>query len=139
MIRDKVINPDTNNGWHLSLPLHLLVRLEDFHLVTPVSKEADWLRLFLKLYPEAAGIKDGEGKTPYGYVILKNCSPFVQRLLLHADRTIDPINLHRLNYSERRFAVFLAFKAIIVSTELTIFTRLRAEDKSLLRHVVSFL
>lgn len=45
---DTLILYDNNSNYHLSLPLHLIVRSEDFNLLSPVFERADCLRLLLK-------------------------------------------------------------------------------------------
>jgi hypothetical protein len=35
----------------------------------PVSEGADCFRLLISLYPEAAGIKNKSGKSPYDYAV----------------------------------------------------------------------
>lgn len=119
-VRDKVIHPDPNDDRHLTLPLHMLVSLNDFQLITPLYKEADCLRVLLSYYPEAAGIEDGHGFSPYDHAVSKNCCPYVQSLLLRADPPINPAELHRLNYSELRMAMFFTFTAIVNGTKLTV-------------------
>jgi hypothetical protein len=64
---------------------------------------------------------------------------YVLRLLLRAGPTIDPDKLYILNYAERRQAMFLAFRAVVSSSDLSIWRRLKMEDNNLLRYAVSFL
>lgn len=64
---------------------------------------------------------------------------YMLHIILHADPDIHPSRLLRLNCTYKREAMFLAYRAIVTSTELTIFTKLRIEDKHLLQHVISFL
>lgn len=91
--------------------------------VSLISKTADCIRRLIKYYPEAAGIKDGKGKTPYDFTIEKNVSSYIQRLLLR----VNPIELHRLNYQQRRMAMFFAFRFVVDSQELKILNRLKVE------------
>jgi hypothetical protein len=61
------------------------------------------------------------------------------RLLLRADPTINPDELHRLKYIEKRLALFLVFSAVSSSSKYVIWRRLRVEDEYLLRHILTFL
>lgn len=88
-------------------------------LTSHVSEKADYLRLLLKRYTEAAGIKDGGGKTPYDLAFENGCSSYIQRLLLRADPIINPTELNRLNYVQRKMVMFLAFRAVVKSPRLT--------------------
>ena len=100
-------------------------------------------RWLLRLYPEAAGIEGGVGalhkKTPYQLAIDKKLPDYYRRLLLRAAPTLHPAELHRLNYDERRMAMFLAFRAITSTTEASLLARLRGESRDLVQRVVSFL
>lgn len=138
VIREKAIcsNSDT---MHMSLPLHMLVRRKDYNFITPISKVADCFRLLIGYYPEAAGIMDGKRKRPSDFAVSLNLSPYVQRLLLPANPTIDPIELHRLNYEQRRMVMFLAFTAVMENNELNMWKRLRGKNTDLFRYCVSFL
>jgi ankyrin repeat protein len=134
-----------HNGY---LPLHLFIRKQfpndnDGRMPLPLSEEADMLRWLLHLYPEAAGIEGGVGagnkKTPYQLAVDRKLPDYYRRLLLRAAPTLNPAELHRLNYAERRMAMFLAFKALSSTLKAPLFARLRGESKDLVRRVVSFL
>jgi ankyrin repeat protein len=137
VIRDVVIDTETSHYTHLFNPLHIMIgnSLE----FEPVSELADCFRLLIKLHPEAAGIRNDRGSNPYDYALSQQRSSYMLRLLLRADPTINPNELHKINYAERRQAMFLAFRAIVSSSEVSIWRRLRMENENLLRHVVSFL
>jgi hypothetical protein len=130
------------NGY---LPLHLFVRvwyLTDASVAT--SDAADMLRWLLRLYPEAAGIEGGVGaeykSTPYQLAVDKNLPDYYLRLLLRAAPTLNPAELHRLNYAERRMGMFLAFKATTAKLQKPfLLARLRGVNKDLVQRVVSFL
>ena len=128
------------NGW---LPLHVLIRSQvDTLKMQPLSGAADAFRLLLRLYPEAAGIEGGVGagnvKTPYHLAVTYNLPAYYRRLLLRAAPDLDPAELRRLNWEERRGAMFVAFAAVAKTPSLLV--RLRAaENKDLVKHVVSFL
>ena len=105
---------DTSSSWHLALPLHLAVG--HFTLHSPTSPAADIFRYLLNLYPAAAMIADGRGNTPYALAIrnkIRNgddkhiVHPYFVRLLLRACPALNPTELHRLNYEERRMGLFL--------------------------------
>ena len=101
--------------------------------------DVDWL---LRLYPEAAGIEGGVGddiKTPYQLAVDVELPDYYLRLLLRAAPTLNPAELHRLNYEERRGAMFLAFKATTATMKAPLLARLRGESKDLVQRVVSFL
>ena len=101
------------NGW---LPLHHIIKWNSKSLCDSLLlKEADFFRMLLRLYPEAAGISAGVGaskKTPYQLAVRKALPPYYHRLLLRAAPNLNPAELHRLNYEERRMGMFLAFKAV---------------------------
>jgi hypothetical protein len=100
-------------------------------------------RWLLRLYPEAAGIEGGVGaahkKTPYQLAVDDELPGYYIRLLLRAAPTLNPAELHRLNYAERRMAMFLAFKAMSGTLQAPLLARLRGVDKDLVQRVVSFL
>jgi hypothetical protein len=104
-----------------------------------VSDEGDCFRLLLRLYPAAAGIKDGRLASPYNLAVRNNLSVYFLRLLLNADPTIDPVARSNLNYVARREGMFLAFSALSTTLEPTVWAKLRDEYKDLLRHVISYL
>jgi hypothetical protein len=119
------------------LPLHLLIINNP--PMSDLSDEGDCLRLFLRIYPASAGIKDGVGSTPYILAKQQNLSTYFMRLLLAADPTIDPVERHNLNYSARRDGMFLAFKALSVDIEPTIWSKIRYEGRDLLARVIAYL
>ena len=142
LVRLPVAHPtNADNGW---LPLHRLIKHQTGLLCGSfLSKEADCFRLLLCLYPEAAGIVGGIGvvfkKTPYQLAVDENLPPYFLRLLLRAAPDLNPAELHRLNYEERRMAMFLAFKAQSKNIEPLLMARLRFAKKDLVKHVISFL
>jgi hypothetical protein len=132
------------NGY---LPLHLFVGdpFNNRKFTSPATSEAaDMLRWLLRLYPEAAGIEGGVGagfkKTPYQLAIIQRLPDYYLRLLLRAAPTLNPAELHRLNFAERRMAMFLAFKAVTARLQKPfLLARLRGVNKDLVQRVVSFL
>jgi hypothetical protein len=100
-------------------------------------------RWLLHLYPDAAGIEGGVGpafkKTPYQLAVDGKLPDYYLRLLLRAAPTLHPAELHRLNFAERRMAMFLAFRAVAATMEAPLLARLRGENKDLVQRVVSFL
>lgn len=59
-------------------------------------------------------MKNGEGRFPYNLAVSLNLCPYVHRF--RVDSAINPTELHRLNFSERRLAMFLAFTAVKENT-----------------------
>jgi hypothetical protein len=138
----------TNAGSSLNgyLPLHRFVSRRSLLLrdgsQTTLSEDAETFRWLLRLYPEAAGIEGGKRDfkcTPYQRVVSRKLPDYYRRLLLRAAPTLNPAELRRLNYKERRMAMFLAFKAVTATTEVPLLVRLRGESKDLVQRVVSFL
>jgi ankyrin repeat protein len=127
------------------------------------------LLFLLKHYPAAAGIPNKAGEpsyhrwylghilsrtlaeTPYDIAVRLELPDWVRRLLLRAAPSQDPAQLKRLNYAERRGALFLAFSAIVAepqdissSSSSSFVVRLRGAlmsdaQMSLLRAVVSYI
>ncbi len=58
---------------------------------------------------------------------------YYRQLLLRAAPTLNPAELHRLNYAERRMAMFVAFKAITARLQkpFLLLARLRSVNKDL--------
>jgi hypothetical protein len=146
VIRDVLLCTEPTPCTNLSNPLHIMIRefyrsriFQPEFTFSPVSKGADCLRLLISLYPEAAGIDNHNGKCPYEYARHNGECPYMLLLLLRAAPTINPDEFHRLNYMERRQAMFLAFRAIVSSSEVSMWRKLKIEDGNLLRYVVSFL
>ena len=146
---------DTCNGWLL---LHMMCkRVHAFRLRESfVSPGADAFRLLLRLYPEAAGIEAGGGaerKTPYQLAVdqaqedpywaqydPRDLPAYYFRVLLRAAPHLDPEELHRLNWAERRTAMYVAYAARFPKgTKPALLARLRLETADVVRHVVSFL
>ena len=126
------------NGW---LPLHFLINWNSEALRNSLfSKEADCFRKLLRSYPEAVVIESGTDEiTPYQLAIDKRLPPYYLRLLLRAAPDLNPAELHRLNYAERRMATFLAFTAVTSQKKPVVLKRLCSENKDLVKHVISFL
>jgi hypothetical protein len=131
------------NGY---LPLHRFVFFKSGYLRSSsdfVSEAAGMFRWLLHLHPEAAGIEGGVGaafkKTPYQLAANNRLPKYYRRLLLRAAPALNPAELHRLNYEQRRMAMFLAFKATTATMEVPLLIRLRGESKDLVQRVVSFL
>jgi hypothetical protein len=127
------------NGY---LPLHLFIANVPWYCNLRLPENGNAFRWLLQLYPEAAGIEGGVGANkgmPYQLAVDAGLPDFCLRLLLRAAPTLNPPELHRLNYAERRMAMFLAFKALSSSMEVPLLVRLRGESKDLVQRVVSFL
>jgi hypothetical protein len=109
---------------------------------SPLSPEADIFRLLLRLYPEAAAVEAGEGngkKTPYQLAVEMRLSAYFRRMLLRAAPQLDPMELRRLNWEERRLAIFVAFRATFSRGPKPVLARLRLEKRDVLMHILSFL
>jgi hypothetical protein len=119
------------------LPLHLLI--ERYLPIAEVSEEGDCFRLFLRLYPASAGIKDDHSRSPYEMPVAHRRSTYFIRLLLAADPTIDPVRRHDLNFAARRQGMFLAFRALSSNVEPSIWSKIRLKGRDLLQHVISYL
>ena len=131
--------------WDHWLPLHFYVASGVLNDSSPISEFADFFRLMLRWYPEAAGVagtykkKPYRMKTPYQLAIDKKLAPYYLRLLLRAAHHLHPTKLYRLNYAERRMAMFLTFRAVTADPTPLLMARLRFENKDLVKRVVSFL
>jgi hypothetical protein len=133
------------------LPLFILVK----HFATPLWEThggpvciggyhtdnlfEDLVRLFLKHYPEAAGIATGSGDTPLSAAISTFRGDSVKRLLLRAAPHLDTPELHRMNYSQRRGVLFLMFIVGSKSPIAVGLTKLYVQDSDALYHVASFI
>jgi ankyrin repeat protein len=137
VVREKCTPTDTTEASSQQLPLHMIILHQS--PILEVSNEANCFRLFLKLYPASAGIKDGHLRTPYDLAVSEGLSVYFIRLLLNADPSIDLIQKHKLNYAARREGMFLAFRALSTTVEPTIWAELRYEDNDLLRRVITYL
>ena len=144
-IRLPVAHPtDDDCNWKGWLPLHFYANWNAGSLRgSPLSKAADCFRMLLRLHPEAAGIEGGVGvrytKTPYQLAVDNNLPPYYLRLLLRAAPDLHPAALHRLNYAERRMAMFLTFKAVTSTGGLTLLAKLLRDSSGTLHDIMSFL
>ena len=126
-----------------NIPFYLLFRRPD--ISEPVSQRANIFRLLLKLYPAAANIKNEYGNTPYTLAVDRHLDTYFIRLLLRADPLINPQELHRLNYQERRMALFISSGTAIYgpnevkATNAKIWKTLWTENRDMLKEVISFL
>jgi ankyrin repeat protein len=127
-------------SWDGQLPLHRLL-----DRVYRAKYDPDKVRLLLRYNSSAANAVDNKGHTPYVIANTRGFPDIVKRLLLRADPSLNPAELHRLNYAERSMAMFLAFSAISSSATDSFAIRFRrlkthaGTDMPLLRLVVSFL
>ena len=129
------------NGW---LPLHYFINhFSDLLNSSLFSEATDLFHLMLQWYPEAASIEAGNGvnyrKTPYQLAVDKNLDTYYLRFLLRAAPDLNPAELRRLNFAERRMAMFLAFSAVSAASRPLLMSKLRSENMDLMRLVVSFL
>jgi hypothetical protein len=137
VVRDKCTFSNIDNEHFEQLPLHFLIAYKAFN--SEISGEADCFRLFLSLYPASAGIKDGHLISPYDLAVSGDLSTYFLRMLLAADPTIDPERRHNLNFAARRDGMFLAFRALSSNAKATIWSKIRYEDKNLLKNVIAYL
>jgi len=76
----------------------------------------------MRLYPEAAGVEAGEAlckKTPYQLAVDKGFPAYYRRLLLCAAPDLDPAELRRLDWAERRTAMYVALTRRFAANELS--------------------
>jgi ankyrin repeat protein len=137
VVRDKCTPSGITEQHSGMLPLHYL--LDYRPSISEVSEEGDCFRLLLRLYPAAAGIKDGHSRSPYDMAVSNDLSAYFLRLLLAADPDIEPVRRHDLNFAARRQGMFLAFRAISSVLEPSIWSKMRLKGRDLLQHVVSYL
>mmetsp|Transcript_4613 Transcript_4613/g.4739 ORF Transcript_4613/g.4739 Transcript_4613/m.4739 type:complete len:99 (+) Transcript_4613:23-319(+) len=97
--------------------------------------------LLIKKYPQAIRRVDSYGTTPYSIAKFMNTPDWVRRLLLRGAPSLDPDELIRFNYMERRMAIFLFFVAVSKNGGRMLFTRIRKASLSsnLIRRIVRFL
>lgn len=82
-------------------------------------------------------MKDERDISPYDLSVSLDLHPYIQRLLLRTDPTLNPHDLRKFNYDQRRSALLLFFKEIGSNRELNSWSLLLSDD--LLRHIVLFL
>jgi hypothetical protein len=126
------------------LPLHILIHSFESDDYRGIKSQCDMLRFLLRHYPAAVGITNDEGMTTYAIAVESHLPALVLRLLLRAAPEVDYQELRRLNYIERRGALYLLFAAKFPSNNdevlITIWQRLRDQgDQQLVKEVVSFL
>jgi hypothetical protein len=138
IVRQECLSDDGNSGM---LPLHFFFNCHYF--TSTVDFAGDCCRYLFKLYPEAAGIKDDEDRSPYDLFCMTylatDTNIYFERLLLNADLTIDPERRRDLNYAARREVMFLAFSALSSDQQPSILIKLRYESRDLLAHAISYL
>lgn len=113
-------------------------------MTSGVTVEADCFRYLLNIYPAAAGIKDDKDTSVYDMAVKNELDVYFIRLLLNADHTIEPEKRRDLNYAARKQAMFLAYRALTISLEASIWNKLRGlyeryELPVLLMHLISYL
>ncbi len=138
LVQMKVQSRPGRNSSQGSLALHIFMSNDSLALDSPVSDLADCFRLLLRLYPEVTargwgklGLYGGGHTDRYFRRLLYRTAPVLP------PRLVDPFRDG--NWKPRKMAMFLAYKARTANVEPTVFSRLRFEDQTLLRHVVSFL
>jgi len=126
--------------------LHLLIYRKSKLLESTLSDAANSLRFLIRCFPEGITALNRSGKTPYDMLLQVN-NPhhsYARRLLLmYAEKhnptsALDMNELRRLNYEERKLALFAFFAS---ASELNIFQKIRwaLDGSSLMRLIVRFL
>jgi hypothetical protein len=123
------------------------------------SRTEGVVRLLLKHHPEAAALcgvvpADDTSATGscYDFAVEKGLPKHIRRLLLRAAPDLNRDEYHRLNYTDRRMAMFLAFRAVPKDSSKTdmkkkvknpFISGLRLlgldQERALLRQIVSYL
>ena len=137
----QVVKIPTGHQHSKQLPIHLLIFYSHDPFKT-VSIKADIFRLFLKLFPAAANIKDATGLTPYDIAAIFRFDSYFLRLLLRAEMSMNPQELYRLNYQARRMALFISSGIAVFggsTMKADIWRKLWMKHKEILKHVVAFL
>jgi ankyrin repeat protein len=125
-------------------PLHILAQsIGDWSEVNPLSERADILRHILATHPLSLSVANADDTDPYEDFTTRFVSDscYFHRILLHAVPTKDPALLRKLNYRERREAVFLIFSALFeVRKRAFIWLSLRERGgRELQEYVLSYL
>jgi ankyrin repeat protein len=140
VVREKCTPSDTTLDYSGQLPLQRFLSIYKYDQISDVSYQAECVRLLLRLYPEGAGIKDDHSVSAYDIAISNDiCSIQLQRWMLSADPTIDPVRRRNLNFEARREGMFLAFRALSSDVKPTIWAKIRFRDKDLLKRVITYL
>ena len=124
--------------------LHVFVKKQKDTLEESYSEESDILRFLVRCFPQGVTALNYRGDAPYA--LLNPINDYGRRFLLMQAHKLDPSSLHvkyrkelrRLNYEERKLALFAFFSS---ASEMNIFTRIRwaADGDSLMRVIVGFL
>jgi hypothetical protein len=152
----------THDGYS---PLHLNIYGDNDKLDDPLSDSVNVMRFLIRHYPAAVKIRkifdDANNPidanvpiwrrvttTPYQYAVKQGVPAYIRRLMLRACPEAGPNVLRRLNYDERRMAMFIGLSAVVDTKEgddvskfvislqeLVYF----GEGMPLFKHVVSFL
>jgi ankyrin repeat protein len=139
VVKEKCTPSDTTLDYSGQLPLQSFLSCFDPQ-ISDVSDDAECVRLLLRLYLEGAGIKDDHSVSAYDMAVSNDvCSIQLQRWMLSADPTIDPVRRRNLNFEARRDGMFLAFRALSSHVEPTIWAKIRFRDKDLLKRVITYL
>jgi hypothetical protein len=104
-------------------------------LTSTVCIQADCFGYLLNLYAKLKGTLGGS----YRIAVQKNMDVYFLRLLLNAERTIEPERRRDLNHAARKDATFLAYRALTSNQEPSVWTKLRFESRDLLMHAMTYL
>jgi hypothetical protein len=105
-VRMPIVSADARHN--LKLPLHEFMSYTSGN--SPDERFMPTLRKLLRLYPEAAGMKNGENETPYDIAKRENAPTEVRRLLLLASGDQDPAVLHQMNLEARMAGLLVELK-----------------------------
>lgn len=103
-------------------------------LSNPMSDRAESLRFLLRVYPQAARMRDASGRLPSDIL----GSTYARRLLLLAAKDVDPITLAELTFAERRGGL-LAFHGITRGYNICQRILHGREGRALMRYILCFL
>ena len=127
--------PDPSQFLSLCLPLHML--LSSWNMDLPHFPELiACFRLFMRLCPEAAGVRNGNGQRSLDIALENGMDTHNIRILLAKAHALDRPLRRQLNWDARRMAMFLAYNSAAPST---IWKKLAEGSKDMLYEVVSFL
>jgi hypothetical protein len=130
--------------FHGRLILLIMFESKYYHaLLTPMSPWDKVVRHALQLCPTALATVRGDGETVYrsSQMCRSKTNPHFLRLILRAAPQLDPEELRRLNYEDRRGALYLLlFAKFPVCEQKTIWQRLKEHgDRQLFKEIILFL
>jgi ankyrin repeat protein len=136
------------------LPLDVLLAQLMLRECDTLSDEANKLRFLLRQHPAKASISkkyvevcaDGESgasmfEDDASNTVSDETPSYFKRILLRALPSLDPTELRKLNYAERRMAMFLFYGSAVGDIDTTKIWRLlrRSGQDGLIKGIISFL